>query len=353
MNDWTVAAAEAVKQQRIPHRNYDRAVSEAFSSIVACEPGEVVCITGPSRVGKSKCIEDVIEALVGTPKHFKEGHMPAITVAADNDASHGYFSTKTFVRKGLMAIQHPFYSGSTKDDLWGQKQDRLVENTAEGILKRGFKTGLVLRGVKYLFIDEAQHVGYAKGGNRTAAAILDSWKCLAAETGVVLILVGAYPLLDVLKQSPHMLGRAQVIHFRRYDRTSIEDIKAHDRFLKTHSQCLRLKGATTLSEWAEFLIEGNLGCAGLQTRWTRAALGCAEATHSEYLELEHYKQTLRSIDERRTVLQEILIGEEALRSELDSKKYVDEKADSKPPASNPKRVPFEAKPARHLRGGRA
>lgn len=45
---------------------------------------------------------------------------------------------------------------------------------------------------------------------------MDSWKCLAQTCGLVLVVVGAYPILELLQHSPHMLGRKKQIHLQRY-----------------------------------------------------------------------------------------------------------------------------------------
>ena len=61
-----------------------------------------------------------------------------------------------------------------------------------------------------------QHILRFYGGLKAAAAFLDSLKSLAQDTKIILVLVGAYPILDALNLSPHLLGREDPIHFPRY-----------------------------------------------------------------------------------------------------------------------------------------
>jgi len=350
---WATSAIKRVKSERIPHRNYERAVADVLAAIHACEPGEVVCLTGPSRVGKSKCIADVQRLLVGDRSKWPEGQMPFLTVLAGNDAASGAFSTRAFMAEALTAIEHPIFGQTTDDRIWSGKPVRQIEGVAEAVLKLAFTNAIKHRGTRYLAIDEAGHVGYVRGGDAAATAILDSWKCLAARTGVVLVLVGAYPLLRVLNLSPHLLGRAQLIHFPRYNAGVLDDVKAYDRFLKSHSQSIQLKDAASLSEWGEELINGSLGCAGLQCRWTRSALALAQSECGEALTLEHYRIAMRADSDLQVIAREILEGEEMMHAgnvgDLKSQAEVRESGR----LGARKYRPFEAKPVRHVRGGRA
>lgn len=348
---WIDKAIEGIKKARIPHRNYERALSASMSAAVAAVPGEVVCLTGPSRVGKSKLVADLTKLIVGERSSSQDGLMPVVGVEATNNAAHGHFSTSWFATRILTALEHPFYGARRSDDAWNYKLNERISRTPERFLRTAIETGFINRGTKYFFVDEAQHIRYARGGDRSAAAILDSLKCLASESKLVLVLIGAYPLIDVLRLCPHLLGRKHQIHLPRYLQTP-DDLMAFMQILDAYSTFLRLpRGAHSLRAWDEFLYEGSFGCIGLLGGWLRGALAMARAQGDEALTKDHLLATRKLVGDRRQLALEINEGEKAFaESELE----VPTLQPPPPTHSNPKRPkPFQKKPRRYAVGGRS
>lgn len=62
----------------IPHRNWQRALYDAFAILISASPGEVICITGPSRAGKSLLIRRLIDLLFGKSRFDEAGLMPTV-----------------------------------------------------------------------------------------------------------------------------------------------------------------------------------------------------------------------------------------------------------------------------------
>ena len=100
---------------KIPHRNWQEALSQAFALLVTASPGDVVSITGPSRGGKSKLISELCSLLVGGAGIKKDGKMPVVIVEAVNVGPHGSFSTKAFIQRLLDALDHPILSNKYKN----------------------------------------------------------------------------------------------------------------------------------------------------------------------------------------------------------------------------------------------
>lgn len=70
-----------------------------------------------------------------------------------------------------------------------------MDRMTEGSMRQALEKAIRARQVRYLFIDEAQHARYTSCHAMGSFAVMDSWKCLAQSTGVVLVVVGAYPIL--------------------------------------------------------------------------------------------------------------------------------------------------------------
>src|SRR5262245_10147622 len=116
---------------------------------------------------------------------------------------------------------------------------------------------------------------------------------------------GAYPLLDVVRLSPHLIGRKHNIHFPRY-RPIPEDLVAFEEILEAYSQYLQLpKGISSLRDWREPLYEGSLGCIGLLEGWLREALALAMAREALSLTVEHLMSTRKSDSDLAELAREI------------------------------------------------
>jgi len=283
--------------------------------------------------------------------------MPIVNILATNCSVGGTFSSKAFTLRALDAINHPFYSyNSSNHEDWGADFLKQLGRTPETVLRPALEHALINRRTKYLFIDEAQHVLYSRGGKKDAEAILSSWKCLAQSAGLVLVLVGAYPLLDAIALCPHMIGRKHQIQLSRY-RYNEPDLEAFLSIINSYSEVVTLQSEIeSLSEYADFLYEGSLGCIGLLESWIREALAFVIALDDPYLKLKHFNMSKKVDDDRKMVAAEIQNGEKFLevndKSSLQVVKTEPESTKPIPPKRS-KRKPFEKKPCRHKIKGRS
>lgn len=355
MTHWTDTAINSIKIVRIPHRNYERALAETLAALVAAAPGEVVCITGPSRVGKSRLVAELAKLIAGDHASINDGLMPVVTVLASNCTNRGVFRTKDFAVHCLEAIQHPLYGVSKPDDPWDIARARLLDNTAESTLSDAFRKGVKIRRAIYVIIDESQHVCYALGGDLEAAAILDSWKSQATKAEVVLVLVGAYPLIEILRLCPHLLGRKHQIHFPRYYDTE-EDLLVFDQILDAYTAAIRLPpGVRSLREWNYLLYPDSLGCIGLLSGWLRGGIAVAHAQNTEYLTKDHLLAARKTLGDLKEIALEIATGEQALKCRSDDEKEQAPVISNATPDNVKRkrsRKPFKKKPRRYPVGGR-
>lgn len=331
---------------QIPHRNWNNALSEAFAILIAAEPGDVVCITGPSRVGKTRLSHELCRLLSGGIPYEESGNMITVAVEAANTGPNGIFSTKSFMQRMLEAIQHPIYS-TANINIGDIDLDQNLMNVSEGKMRLALERGLVKRNTKYLIIDEAQHARYASKGARGGYAVMDSWKCLAQMANIILVVVGAYPILDILRGSPHLVGRKHQVHLPRYHET-VEDLEEFCLILAHYDQVVELGvDIQTLQECIEPLYEGTLGCIGLLRGWlTRAsAIG---VLRNEGITKDILMETVASGSDLKTIYQEIEHGEKLI-NEVDIGLLPNTSVKKK---STGKGKPFKRKPKRLKKNNR-
>jgi hypothetical protein len=349
--DWIPSAVDAIKRERVEHQTYKRVRGDLFEAIVAAEPGEVIVLVGPTRAGKSKVLKDALRTAFGSRKAGSKV-CPAIIVEAENAGPDGEFSTKDFMREALKQIEHPIYGIASDDDIGEAKLDALINKTPERTLRAAFQNYLTLRRTRVFAIDEAQHVAYVRGKSAGAARVLNSWKCLANKTKVVLVLVGSYELLQLVPLAPHMAGRQGTIEFPRYRVVEKADVIAFEEVLKFFSQFLCFSSnSISLRSFNKLLFTGSLGCVGTLSSWLRRALAHAQSRGISIVT----KKLLQAVQKPKLLLdsmeREILIGERSMRLDKGEKEPTHGRKVRAPKKTKGK--PFQAKNTRHARGGRS
>lgn len=347
---WPFEAIQKIKYMKISHRNWRFALNDAFALLIASAEGEVVTITGPSRGGKSRLIEELMQSIVGAEHDVESGIMPVINILATNCSVRGSFSTKAFTIRALEAIEHPIYGIAHADFEKEVKRQKLLERTSESVLRPALESAIKMRRTRYVFIDEAQHIQFAQKGTKDATAILESWKCLAQSTGTTLILVGAYPLLNITKLCTHMLGRKHQVHLPRY-RYETNDLMAFSEIVDMYNDLIVLPAdVPSLDHWLEYLYEGSMGCIGLLEVWLRDALALVISYGSDELSLEHIQMARRPAAEEKEIATEIEMGEKVLLCQTSELRDEDHnvvefvgKHISKPFQRNPKRYGIGAR----------
>jgi hypothetical protein len=300
-------AKEALEDFLVPHKKYDEVEKCIASEIFVSQGGEVIGVVGPNRVGKTTAAYNACKKIVPHDPTNPSDIMPLVRLRLRNALKNGHFDSKTFIQLALTAIRHPIYGIPDPDDPFGIKFDRMLDKTNERTLTNAFIRAIEIRKTIYFLIDEIQHLKNALRGLEGAAAFLDNWKSIAEDTGIVLILVGTYPSLDIFNLSPHLLGRTGIIEFQRYQGTS-DDLKNFKRILVTLDKIVPMdKGK--LSSHIKYLYQGSLGCIGLLLRWVRSAIGSALAKGNNYVELSDFKATSKRKIDLDTLANEIILGE--------------------------------------------
>lgn len=273
---------QKIKDLKIEHKYWTESLDQSQAILSSIDPGEVLFIIGPSRAGKTKLKDTVIGLLSPNNDYSSTGYMTVVSTEAANCSKNGSFSTKSFTKRLLNAVEHPIYGMSTLEGL--SKQDRISEDTYRQALEYALKA----RKVKYIFIDEAHHVSYATKDALGAYAVMDSWKCLAQVCGVILVIVGAYPILDIVRNSPHMLGRRYQVDLARY-KLNYEDLMEFRGIVKQYGDLIN--STSFLMSNLDFIYHGSLGCIGLVRRWLIDA-GSRAGVRKCALTLEILRETM-------------------------------------------------------------
>lgn len=318
--------ARSISELKIGHRNWEEALANAFALLVSVSPGEVVCITGPSRAGKTKLVLELSKLLFGETSFDETGTMPIVVVDAVNSGPNGTFSTKAFTLRMLEAVRHPLFSnasGEAEEDVVFKK----LQRTTESSLRIALEYALKIRKVRYLIIDEAQHARYASKNAQGAFAVMDSWKCLAQTVGLVLVVVGAYPILQIIRNSPHLIGRKHQVHLPRYQ-LNTRDMQEFAAIVAAYETQIDLcPSVGSLVKRVSYLHGGTEGCIGLLRAWLLRAQAKAGVSR-QGVTMDILEQTSLSDDDLLGIGMEIREGEYLLNRSSVNRAHLEEESTS-------------------------
>lgn len=333
---------------KIPHRKWKNAFAEAFVLMTTVMPGEVICIYGPARAGKTALLKELGNVVCGVG-HGQGDEQPIVALELVNDDANARFTFRSLILQALEVLRHPLYSAYVKDG-WGNiTNNTRIERAREKTLNRALIHALIQRRTRFFIIDEAQHIRYVSKETIAAVAVMDALKSMAKKANVVLIIAGTYPILEAINRSAHLEGRKYDVHLSRYRQTE-EDLAEFQWILAHYESIIDLdKSLPNLMSCSELLYQGTFGCIGLVRAWLYHASVLAVARQQK-VTLELIKETMKSPMQLYSIAREILEGESVLAlpicKALKSVVEVDpprgtRKSKSKPFQRSPKRFDAE------------
>lgn len=330
--------ANKLRSTVVPHPHFALTHSRLFNLSAIAQPGSVITVVGPTRVGKTYLSHELIKNLVDPTKQNKSSYVPIARIEA-SATDNGFISTRYLLLQILRSIKHPFYVD-------GGPIFRMRDT--ESTLRRQAVAGLRARGTQYIIVDEAHHLLRTKN-NRSAEGVLDSVKCLGNETGCVTIFIGGYDLLRHLFYSAHLNGRMTVLEFSNYG-VDADDLREFDRLLVTLDEWLPWARGFSLYQFREQIYEGSHGCYGQLVHWSLSALAEMQSLNCQRLKLRHFLAT-RRLEQVRTIKNDIELGK-SLLADFTFREHKHEEIAI--PVQSPIRrgKPFHRKPARDPVGAR-
>lgn len=280
---------------------------------------QILILTGPTGVGKSTVARAVRNRMLKgyTERMLQEPDIVPIVSVNAVPPNGSSFNWKDFHIRLLTGQSEPLVSRklyippqATLLPDFPVKVHAFQQSTADA-LRRSVENYLILRETRLLIIDEAQHI-LLGGNDHRLECQFETLKSLANETGVTILLVGTYRLLDILDQSGQLTRRSQVVNFPRYDKRRKEDRENFKKVLRYLEQKMSVHVSTKLSEDAAYFYRKSAGCVGILKDWLNQCL--------EYALKENVSQVNAAFADRfalknrglLTILEEACWGEEKL-----------------------------------------
>ena len=316
-NAQVAKAIAEFKAKMVVHPILRAVRSQLLEEIRTRSDQPISAVVGPTGVGKTTLSES-IEKEILLEEHERmraeAGYVPIVRVeVAAPEMSR--FDWVGFYKDALEKLKEPMIERKGTDVLVRGPGKSLSD------LRRAVVNSLHYRKTLGMLTDEAQHLTRVPHGKHLKDQ-METIKSLASLSGVKILLIGTYELLDMLSLNGQLARRTGVTHFRRYRYESGEDIRAFQNILGMFQNRLPLPVEPALIDQAELIYLRTLGCVGalkdLLTRALRRALNANEAK----LTTAHLQASAHPAASLKRMAEEIQEGESRLAEEVDAERII-------------------------------
>ncbi len=253
-------------QQCEPYCAHRSMHPKLVAALAACRrqlwaPGEVriVCVIGPSGVGKSCLFELLADDIRATSGHDRTlpDHIPLISDVALAPV-YGKFGWKDFFTSLCVNASEPLLDHKVNYEPPPDGWPRYGHKETLAML-RSFIAIVNHRKPWAVLIDEAHHL--AVGAHDTVAKLqVECVKSMARSSDTIFFLFGTYELLRLLKTSEQVARSSEVIRLDHYDESASENLDFRRAVLELKDH-LPVRADLT-PEDVKFLFARSAGCVG-------------------------------------------------------------------------------------------
>lgn len=290
----------------IEHNKFEAVKNSILKCIQYGKQDEVVCILGPTGIGKTTLHKCISEYLIRRQKHgWNIDHAYPVTVEAP--AQHdGKFHWKSLMENIAIELGESDFSKKVDlDRIQQNKKTRSAIYTGPAPSIEGFEKILRKRINTFqpvaIFIDEAQNIveGMTLKTRKAAVNRLKNW---ANTMNTKLFLFGTHEAKDFLNLNEQLARRILPIYFSRYNGLDEDEYHEYCSFMWTLIDILDIDTAPNLMNHARYFYNHSLGLPGLFANWVHSAVAYyldnnkTQLTIKEFQKCQMDKQRLQTIE---------------------------------------------------------
>lgn len=268
----------------------------------------IALVIGPTGVGKSCLAHSLLSSCYKNIKDEERyKNLPMVYFEADVHST-GNFSWKDFYRRLLRTIGElddiRVYGRPEMAGDYGARR-YTAKNRSEADLKSDLQDRLAEYGVKYILLDEIQHI--FKYGGKSAERSLDILKSISNKTGCRFIGLGTYEVSFSVDKSAQLSRRILTVEFPAYVFEAPNDLKQFQSAYMGLLAHIPAEMNQDIVSSVEQVFLGCCGCVGILKEWLNRALVMA-LNKSKPVSLEILRNTRLKGSQLKSIAQEISEG---------------------------------------------
>lgn len=306
------------KLQKIAHPSLMDAHEKVLSMLRGKAGPDILIVTGPSGVGKSTLLEKLEETILtenAEQMQQEKDFLPVVRLDANAPHQKNFswkdFYTRLLVKMDETCIQYKLPFSYSMHDLIDSPRNLLTRKATSDALQRCAENCLHYRKTSVLLVDEAS-VMLLKSKGTPPVHLFEAIKSLSINSGVKIVLVGTYRLLEIMEQSAQLIRRSRVVHMARYSNGFKEDRNMFANILRSFEAQMPIENPPTLDKYAETFYLKSVGCVGILHSLLLAWLEHALKTGKTTIENEFLDSLISNFSVKQ-VLEEAFVGEQKLR----------------------------------------
>jgi ABC-type taurine transport system ATPase subunit len=295
----------------LEHQNFKSVFTEILCKTQHGRKDEVICVIGPSGIGKSTMQRYLADYLTKQQAAgWKDDHFPPILIEAPSSLK-GEFPWRSFLEDLLEKlgdlhtrnkIDLDSQESKKRDGTFTTPRTRLTIGQLEKLLRTRIKA---LKPV-VIFIDECQNF-VDQISNNDIKSNINRIKNWANTMDTKFMLFGTHEAKELLNLNEQLARRVVPIYFPRYQRESESDIKAFAQFYISLIKRLEIKIDSKVHENFLDIYDYSLGCSGLLVSWIHNAISHCISNNSFKITPAIMKKTRHSRDQ-------LVIAEKAIKN---------------------------------------
>ena len=309
---------EFFSNKQIKHQVLSKAYDELLMKAKKIGGVEFIQMVGPAGVGKSCAVERFVEdKLVENQVSMEKNSRIVPVISVQCPASIGSkFSWEpllkrilrtggdAFIDRGSYALEYS--EGVSQKEI----SKLLLSNSKVSDLVEVIQNFLFQRQVKYLVIDEAQHIIDACRTALEALQCMELLKSLASLSGCIIVLVGTYRLLRFGESSAQLGRRSEIIELGPYQRGSEKDLKHFAYALDGLLVRYPIRFSDALFNKVSEIHLGCCGCIGILKDWLTKTLYRTLESGEDHVSVKSLMDNRMDPRELQRVAEEIRMGKD-------------------------------------------
>lgn len=277
---------------------------------------QVIIATGPTGVGKTVMARQVyldLQKEHAAAMNADQGIVPVIGLSAVPPHGSAFnwkdFYIRVLERQGEPLTNRKLLVPKQQEIFLGMGQPSTYDRSKVDALHRCVESYLRMRKTKVLVIDEAHHILMVKNRGELEAQF-ETLKSLTIETGITIILVGTYNLLEIRDQSGQLNRRAEIIPMQRYDRRKKGDLTAFTNATRELVGRMPLKQPPNID--IDYFYAKSVGCIGILKDWLDRCLHDALEQGMPTFNLDFAEERALQNKSLKRIVTEAMLGEEKM-----------------------------------------